>query len=47
MHGGRCIDKTNKYLCECAEGYEGNQCEFGITSIEYFSFKTQNIKKVN
>ena len=28
-NGGTCIDKPNKYVCNCPEGFTGEQCLTG------------------
>ena len=37
MNEGRCIDKISEYLCDCVAGYEGKQCEFGLTLKKTFA----------
>lgn len=29
VNGGRCEDKINSYICRCAEGYFGVNCQTG------------------
>ena len=41
QNGGTCVDVINAYTCNCAPGYEGDNCEIGnilqihISSIAY------------
>ena len=27
MNGGTCIDQLNGFICQCAENYEGTNCQ--------------------
>ncbi len=30
LNGGRCVDRINRYVCDCSEtGYEGVNCNNG------------------
>ena len=29
QNGGTCVDKVNGYLCSCAHGYTGTECQNG------------------
>ena len=29
QNGGTCVDVINAYICNCAPGYEGENCETG------------------
>ncbi|XP_038052310.1 neurogenic locus notch homolog protein 2-like [Patiria miniata] len=33
MNGGSCTDGVNSYICTCAEGFTGNDCEIGLRSV--------------
>jgi len=33
LHGATCVDDMNKYLCSCVDGYTGQQCELGVSSV--------------
>ena len=29
QNGGSCEDEENGFVCECADGYTGAECQFG------------------
>ena len=29
QNGGACVDQVNDFMCNCADGYEGETCEIG------------------
>ena len=30
QNGGRCVDRVNRFSCDCVDGYEGDICGTGI-----------------
>ena len=38
QNGGTCVDKINRYNCECEDGYTGTNCETGQYSISILIF---------
>ncbi|XP_038051060.1 protein eyes shut homolog isoform X2 [Patiria miniata] len=43
MNGGSCTDGVNSYVCTCAEGFTGNDCEIGLRSVTI----VLNVREVN
>ena len=38
LHGGRCVDQSPGYFCQCPEGYDGTNCEASVAEFEASSY---------
>lgn len=40
LNGGTCVEQIDTYLCNCAKGFYGNDCENGLLRLicSYSSF---------
>ena len=38
QNGGTCSEGVTIYACDCAAGYEGNDCEMGKAALLHFLF---------
>lgn len=34
QHGGTCTDRFNEYSCQCAPGWEGDNCEINVNECQ-------------